>query len=515
MDPTWPICKFDVRGSCKDPRCGMQHLRDGVLTADGAARQLASRLHVFGMAEAGAGAATALNAGALAKSVRSMRSSGLYIVDAALRSTQHRNSVTTAGVLQPGVAAGDDTADATVAGSGKEHANAHAHAVAVAVAATRERLALDVPAPLYAIHASSGTASAFSSLLLSPVPTPRGHHAWLCCASPGCGTPLGGLDWLGLSTQWASRDVEQVVAAAVVVVPVVAVPVVVVAVQAQGALTRGAETAVATVVEEQEEAEGAATKRRSSWRATVRAGLCHYPTHPTLLSLHLSLAARTGGSCSGLAQAQSDARAVLLSALGPVTLASGQPDYHTRGSGEDYATPVGNNNRQQQTATARSNNGNTRGGRCTSGGAYRLALSMLSVEGSAVAQQVYALASAGLAAVVHGAGAATLFAHQDTPLLLLLLLPGTRPGAGLSSAHPHSALLWALHVRAAAADGSAAAFAAADECERHGLARPQGLPAATKAAAAAKRVSHAAATVAVRLDKARNSGAAKAVKEEA
>ncbi|KAG1664371.1 hypothetical protein FOA52_004704 [Chlamydomonas sp. UWO 241] len=87
--------------------------------------------------------------------------------------------------------------------------------------------------------------------------------------------------------------------------------------------------------------------------------------------------------------------------------------------------------------------------------------------------------------------------------------------AGLSSAHPHSALLWASHVRAAAADGSAAAFAAADECERHGLARPQGLPAATEAAAAAKRVSHAAAAVAVRLAKARNSGAAKAVKEEA
>ena len=24
LDPSWPVCKFDVRGSCKDSRCTMQ-----------------------------------------------------------------------------------------------------------------------------------------------------------------------------------------------------------------------------------------------------------------------------------------------------------------------------------------------------------------------------------------------------------------------------------------------------------------------------------------------------------
>jgi hypothetical protein len=43
LDASWPLCMFDVRGSCKDMRCRMQHLQDGELSlaAEQGARQAA------------------------------------------------------------------------------------------------------------------------------------------------------------------------------------------------------------------------------------------------------------------------------------------------------------------------------------------------------------------------------------------------------------------------------------------------------------------------------------------
>ena len=40
LDPDWPLCKFEARGACRDPRCAFQMARDYALDAGGVLRSL-------------------------------------------------------------------------------------------------------------------------------------------------------------------------------------------------------------------------------------------------------------------------------------------------------------------------------------------------------------------------------------------------------------------------------------------------------------------------------------------
>lgn len=48
-DPAWPLCVFDVRGSCKDAGCPGQHLRDGMLPGALACGELRARMAALGI----------------------------------------------------------------------------------------------------------------------------------------------------------------------------------------------------------------------------------------------------------------------------------------------------------------------------------------------------------------------------------------------------------------------------------------------------------------------------------
>ena len=196
---------------------------------------------------------------------------------------------------------------------------------------------------------AGSTSAAFNSLLLSSVPAaPVAPPPWLSPASPGCGQPLRGLDWLSLSADPAPcltddelRDRDRPLARTDRYFPV------------SGGLSRDAgiratsasvdpnwppseqpPRSAAVFVSEclcllGRDGPGHSTAERSAALALLRQGLASHPAHPELLRLLLSLTARAHGF--GSVELEAARREAMEAMVAGVTAGGGG-----RGCGQEY-----------------------------------------------------------------------------------------------------------------------------------------------------------------------------------
>ncbi|GAX73833.1 hypothetical protein CEUSTIGMA_g1283.t1, partial [Chlamydomonas eustigma] len=239
LDPAWPICKFDVRGTCKDRRCSMQHLSDGTLDHNQVQQELrlrqqacqSARLDNSHPSEKGFTMGRPILVGSPPikdpkgqLNSRAVASPALISAPAIPSSSSHGHKLVSNPTPPAGSTAVTSSltmyAPQTSVGVHVDAARLRSCGLYVVDAAaacrglpalvqlhssrgravpleTRLRMAQDVPTPVYA----GSCIPAFSSLLLSSVPLPSRQQQlpWLSAASPGAGMPLKGLDWMSLS----------------------------------------------------------------------------------------------------------------------------------------------------------------------------------------------------------------------------------------------------------------------------------------------------------------------------
>ena len=204
LDPSRPVCKFDVRGSCKDVMCAGQHLQEGDLEGEGVFEELRRRIaacnpdsrgQVQGSGPGPRGQVQGPITGSkevLLGLINELCSCKLTVAEAARACSQSRE----------------------VGSTSTSNSNNLFSGVASVVSSSN----LEDPLPIYPGHSFSTTA--FSNQLLSTTPCPFSFSStfgpsfsspplpflppWLSNGSPGDGCPLRGLDWIHLSSKPAS-----------------------------------------------------------------------------------------------------------------------------------------------------------------------------------------------------------------------------------------------------------------------------------------------------------------------